>query len=120
MQEALDTVDVAAFRADPDGSFETLRALLHSSAFQWAAHAVDVGRFLRVAKADLAPADWAEMLNKRGDTEEWAEALMADAETPVDEMAAALVDSGLGFREPALYMPLKVVTFPTPSADRLI
>jgi hypothetical protein len=71
--EALATVNEAAFRADPRRSLETLRAILHSIAFLWAAQAVDMGQFLRVAKADLAPADWAEMLNKRGHREDLAE-----------------------------------------------
>jgi hypothetical protein len=95
MQEALATVDVAAFHADPREAFERLRAMLHSIAFLWAAHAVDVGRFLRVAKADLSAADWAEMLNKRGDTEELAEAFMAEAETPFGDLAAAKIDNML-------------------------
>ena len=70
-------------------------AILHSGAFLWAHLAVDVGQRLCADKPRLAPAQWVKLLDEYGFTEGLAQAFMAEAETPVEELAAAKIDSML-------------------------
>lgn len=90
IDEACDAI-MSGFDADPRGTFEALKSLLQTSALLWAHSAIDIGRRLRADKARFATAPWFMLIDQLGYAEDQAEAFMAEAETPAEELADALI-----------------------------
>ena len=91
IDEAFDAA-MSGFDADPRGTFETLKSLIQAGALLWAHSAIEIGRRLRADKARLASAQWFMLLDDLGYTEDQAEAFMALAETPVEELADVRIE----------------------------
>jgi hypothetical protein len=81
----------SGFDADPPGAFETLRSIIQASALLWARSALEIGRQLRADKTRFPPAQWFMLIDELGYPEDQAEAFMAEAETPVEELADGLI-----------------------------